>query len=151
MASIREQIIQAVVTALDGAGKPQGLTVHRYRTRPIEKDKLPAQVVYPSGSGGSVAETTSLYGGMADDVLRELRVRVESRATGEPADQALDPLYLWSVRSIMADPTLGGLAFSIREEATSFDAAEFEEVIGAAATDFIVEYVTSRDDPEIQR
>ena len=150
MASIREQIIQAVVAALDGSGKPAGLTVHRYRTRPLEKDDLPAQVVYPAGTGGAVAETVRLYGG-TNDVLRELRVRIESRVMGAQPDQLLDPLYIWAVKAVMSDPTLGGLAHEIREEATSFDAVEFEQPVGASATDIIVEYVTSQDDPEIQR
>ncbi len=153
MASVREQILEQFKTLLDGGGKPAGLTVHRYRTRPIERDDLPAQVIYPADSaGGTVAETLADFDGVGQ-LERELRVRVESRIEvpeGTPPDSALDALYLWAVQTILADTTLGGLALEVREDATSFDAAEFEKTVAACATDFVVRYVTS-DDPEVGR
>lgn len=149
MASIREQILAYFVTKLGEAGKPAGLTVHRFRTRPIDRDSLPAQVVYPAGRDGGIAEAVSQYSGEGD-VTRELTVRVESRIVGEPPDQLLDPLYAWAVKQIMADTTLGGLALGVREEATSFDADEREVVVGACATDFAVTYSTEFNDPELQ-
>lgn len=153
MASIREQILEKVKTLLGGAGKPTGLTVHRFRTWPIERDNLPAQVIYPATSaGGAVAESVDPFDGIGN-VARELRVRVESRVEvpeKTPPDSALDPLYLWAVQTLMADVTLGGLALDVQEEATSFDADEFEKVIAACATDFLVTYVTLREDPETQ-
>ena len=150
MASIRERILQRFVQLLDGPGKPAGLTVHRYRTRAIESDKLPAQVVYPAARGPAVAETVERWN-QAGDLQRTLTVRVESRVAGNPPDEALDPYYLWAVEAVMADPTLGGLAFDVQEEAVSFDAEEFQETIGACAVDFRVTYITSGYDPEKQR
>lgn len=148
MASRRELILQAVVAALGASSKPTGVAVHRYRTRPLERDALPALVVYPAVREGAVAETITRLD--HDDALeRALRVRVEIRAEGEPPDEALDPLYVWVVKSLRADPTLGGLAQDLEEEAVSFDAAERDAVYAAAAVDFHVTYYTSEDDPEV--
>jgi len=149
MASVREQIIAYVVAKLGESGKPAGLTVHRFRTRPIDRDSLPAQVVYPAGRDGGIAEAVSEYSGEGD-VSRELTLRVESRVAGDAPDTLIDPLYVWAVKQIMSDTTLGGLALGVREEASSFDADEREVPVGACATDFVVTYSTEFDDPELQ-
>lgn len=149
MPSQRERILQAIVARLD-SDKLSGVTVHRYRTRPIHADKLPAWVVYPitAPAGESERVARRPAGGKVD---RTVNIRVELRVVAEPPqapDEALDPHYVAIVKSLMGEPTLGGLALDIEERATSFDAAEHDQVYAAAATDFDVTYATAEIDPE---
>lgn len=143
MSSMREQVLLAVVAALDGHGaKPEGTTVHRWRTRPVEQDELPAAVVY------QVREATQDRATALLD--RTLRVRVEARvrAVGESPDQALDPLLTWIVRAMTEDPKFGGVAADTTEQETTWDAADLDRILGAAAVDFDIQYQTTRQDPE---
>lgn len=142
MASLREQILEHVAAALraDGPGRPAGLTVHRSRHRPIDKDALPAQCVYlvredvaPSPDGKAA---------------RELTFAVESRATGAVPDTALDELLTWAVRQLLADATVGGICWRIEEKSTEWDAVAADKVLAAARTLFQASYHTLETDPE---
>ena len=149
MASQRTAILTAVAGALDGVGKPVGATVHRHRTRPLAADKLPAMVVYsvvPPGMGQAERVDRTDHEG---DVERILTVRVEARATGSPTEDAVDALYVWAVKALRTDPTLGGLALDLAERAVSYAADEGEDALAACAVDFEVTYYTTEDDPEV--
>lgn len=149
MPSRREQLVLAAVAALDAAGKPAGLAVHRFRTRPIQKDQLPALVVYPAPDGEAVARGDGARGYKA---RRTLVLRVECRAIapdGTPCDAALDPYTSWAVRALMQDPTLGGLALNAQEAAVLWDAEELDRVYAAAAVDVRLDYVTAAADPDL--
>lgn len=147
MASVRELILQAAVAALNGAGKPAGLAVHRNRTRPFGSDQLPAIVLYPGPDPEDVVLATHDGG-----VERRFTVRAECRAiaAGVPPDQATDPLTTWCTRALHEDPTFGGLAAEIEERRISWAAEETDQVFAAAAVDFLVTYYTHADDPEAQ-
>lgn len=145
MASIREQIVDVIVQKLDEAGKPSGLTVHRYRTRPIHRDALPAMVVYLLRD-----PKDQTIRGAVPEAQRTLRVGVECRVEGEPIDTQLDPLYVWAVRQLREDPTLGGLARDLQEAGTEWDAGELDKAYGAAAAVFEITYRTHLNDPEAQ-
>ncbi len=148
MASRRELILAAIVAALtDAADKPPALTIHRYRTRPIDSDRLPAAVVYVGPGRGGVGENVSR---MDHDTGLEhaLSVRIELRIMGEPPDAVLDPLYVWAVKTLRSNPTLGGLARDLEEQTSSFDAEERDRVYGALAIDVLVTFATKENDPE---
>lgn len=150
MASIREQILvkikelhsQASVT-IGGTEytKPTGLNVHRSRTRPVEKDELPASLIYALEEDPEDASHDL-------DTGRKLRVLVEHRAQSEPVDTALDPLITWGNRVMMADHTLGGLAVAVRDRGIEWKAAELDKQYGVAGQLWEVEYFTAEDDPE---
>lgn len=149
MASRREQVIAAWVAKLQ-ADALAGVTVHRYRTRPIDSDKLPAWVVYPITAPGGESERVQrrTLGGEVD---RSLNIRTEIRVVATPPlapDAALDPHYLAIIESLLGDQTLGGLTLDIEERATSFDAVERDQVYAAAGVDFEVTYATLEADPE---
>lgn len=131
-----------MAAALDGVSKPTGLNVHRQRTRPIEKDGLPAQVLYLLNE-----DTEERAAGQID---RRARFAVESRVTasGESPDAALDEYLSWAVKALRADPTLGGLSSDVKERGTEWDHVELDKVFGAARTIFEVHYQTADDDPE---
>ena len=152
MASIRERIIAAMAAALDGPEKPEGVTVHRDRTRPIERDKLPAIVLYAASPDVRTREET-VRRSDHDTVERTFTAMVEGRVVVRPdesPDAAIDPLYVWTVKALRADPTLGGLAMDVRETGTDIIAAEFDKTYAAFGTTFEVVYFTAEDDPEVQ-
>ncbi|MFW6031000.1 MAG: hypothetical protein ACOC9T_00285 [Myxococcota bacterium] len=148
MPTRRERIVRKTVEALDGAGKPDGATVHRYRVRPIERDDLPAYVVYPSNPPmGGRSEAVQR---MDHDpgVERSLNLRVEIRVADNEPDKALDDHYAWVVRAMRSDPTWDGLALDTQESGSSFDAADLGRTVGACAVDWEITYITDEDDPE---
>lgn len=147
MASRRALIVEAIATALGGATKPADVTVHRSRTLPITSDQLPAMAAYRTTEAVERGDGPRGY-----KVRRRLRVRVECRvataADGATLDDAMDPLTTWAVQAVMSDVTLGGLAHNIHEVSTQWLAEDADQVYGAAAVDFDVEYITSASDPE---
>ncbi len=142
MASVREQITRAAVAALNGPGKPAGLNVHRYRASDIAADQLPAVVVYPIVDSASPED-------LDGNVEHTLQLRCECRVTGDEPDAALDPIYVWTVKAVTADPTLSGLAYSIDEQTTAWDAEQRDRTYGALAVDFEITYTTVRGDPAV--
>ena len=141
--SRRERILLAIIATLDAAGKPAGLLVHRSRTRPIEKDELPAMVAY------LLAETAKRKGGEWGPVYQHaMRVRVECRQAGAPPDRELDPLATWAVKALVGNQTLGGEATSVEYVEAQWDAEEANKVLAGAALDFVVAYETTAADPE---
>lgn len=137
--SYTERVLQAVVTALDGAGKPAGLTVNRSRRQSIEKDQLPMISVYPIRE----EVTRATDNRRSPLVERNLRVQVKCRVVGDDKDN--DALRKWAVQSVMTDQSLGGLALEIIEESTEWDADDATDAdYGVAAVDFVVRYSTSR-------
>jgi len=152
-ASIREQILAAIVTNLAASGAPAGLTVHRMRARPIEDDQLPAILVYseddePKPLGGQVFQ--------APLVERQLVIYLEYRAAGSltvSPDAALDPLIVWGTQTMVANEKIvsttypDGLAMGVVELKTAWMTKEGDKILAAASTQWLVKYRTSRSDP----
>jgi hypothetical protein len=141
--TITETIMKRIVTALDGAGKPAGLTVNRSRKRPKSISEMPMISVYAieeSVKRATENRTSPL-------VVRDLRVRIVRRAKG--TDDNLDVLRAWSVKAVMADMSLGGITLGIDEVANQWDADDAtDQEYSADASEFIVWYRTSRFDLE---
>lgn len=147
MASIREQIILAMVAAFNAGGGPAGLTVHRERTRPIETDSLPAVMIYNDDDQPKpLAQQTY----RAPLVERQLTVGVQCRAQGSASvtpDAALDPVLVWVLKQIFSDETFGGLANGVEEIRTVWSSREGDKPVAAATIHFTIKYRTSRTDP----
>jgi hypothetical protein len=146
MPSRRDQIIADVVTALEGVGKPSGLTVHRFRTRALTSERFPAVVVYPVAEESSRAPIKT--SGLTD---RRVRIVCECRTTAgadETVDEALDPLVSWVVSAVMADPRRGGLAVETQDVETTWAVTEdADRTYCGAAVVIEVRYLTAADDP----
>lgn len=144
MESQRERIARAIAEALEnGPGKPAGLNIHRFRTRPIASDRLPAQVIAFEAEDARV----DTHGPTTE---RQLRVRIQSRVrvpSGIAPDEALDPLLTYAIRTLHTDPGLRSLVTSLEEVGTAWDAIEMENTYAAAEQTFRVEYATAEDDP----
>lgn len=143
--SIRERMLQAIFTALNGAGKPPGLTVERSRRQSLELAQLPMMSI-------ELGDTeNSLPGENRRSPLVESRtdVLVISRVRG--LDAGLDALYKWARKAIMGDPSLGGLALGVTEASSRIDAENSSDADRTVETTvFRVRYVASRFDAEKQ-
>lgn len=136
-----ELLMQAVVAALDGAGKPAGAVVDRNRRQPTAASELPRISVERLDEGVEKA-TASRSSPLVD---RRLRIAVVSRIAG--ADAALDPFSQWAVQALMADQSLGGLAAGIDEQAVNWEYDEDSQVdYSVEARTFQIRYVTRAGD-----
>ena len=147
MSSIREQIVSAIGQLLQADGAPDGLTVHRERTRPIESDALPALLVYCEDDDPTTTDKQTFRSPLVE---RSLHVIVEARArvTGSLSpDEALDPLLVWTATQILQNETIGGLAIGAIEGRTSWITKEADVVVAAAIANYHIRYRTARTDP----
>lgn len=146
MPSIREQILVALGTVL-ASGGPVGLTVHRERTRPIEIDDLPAIMFYAEDEQPKNLGNQTFRAPLTE---RQLSVGVQCRAKGTATvsvDEALDPVLVWAMKTVMANETFGGLANGVEEDRTVWSSREGDDPIAAATVHFTIKYRTSRLDP----
>jgi len=145
--SIREQIVSGVVELLQADGAPDGLQVHRERTRPIDKDELPALLVYCEDEEPTTTDRQTFR---SPHVERSLHVIVEARARVKDSlspDEALDPFLVWTNAQIMQNETIGGLAIGAIEGKTNWFSKEADVVVAAAIANYHIRYRTSRLDP----
>lgn len=150
MASIREQIIVALMAALNAGGGPAGLTVHRERTRAIEQDSLPAIMIYCEDDPPKTLSGVTYRAPLTE---RQLTVGVECRALGSSSvspDAALDPVTVWATKQTFSDETFGGLANGVEEIRTVWSSREGDKPIAAATIHFTIKYRTSRLDPTLK-
>lgn len=152
MSSIREEIIVALIAALEVANigtlaAPAGLTVHRERTRPIETDSLPAILVYFEDDPAKPFDGQQYRSPL---VKRSLQIALQCRAQGDAdtsPDEALDPILIWALKAGFVDETFGGLATGAAELRTDWKSREGDAPIAAATLHMALEYRTSRLDP----
>lgn len=154
-ASIREQIVEAIVAALSDPSGPAGLTVHRFRARPLSQDQLPAQVVYAVEErtiiAGNVSFTTptAITAGLTGDLVEhQLLVAVETRVMGDPPDVALEPFVVWATQQVLKDTSFGGLSINALEYDTKWTAQDAATgVFGATSQEFVIQYFSLAADP----
>lgn len=147
--TVQENVLTALVTALDGAGKPTGLIVHREPAVPLEEDAEKALVFYPllgSNESGTITGETLRSLEFVTEVRR--RLSTSERASGLTVSEALDELYAWTVEALEADVTLGGLTLDITEGAMDWDQEVQNRLHGRAAVRWTVRFFVRRDDAE---
>lgn len=152
-ASIRERVATAIVAAVSGtgelgaAGMPAGLHVHRERTRPIEKDDLPAILLYFEDDEPLPLAKERFKAPLTERVLNAIaEIRVEP-ADGQSPDEAVDAFYVWLIQSLGADESFGGLAMGLMEGPVKWFSKEADVVYAGAAVHLAVHYRTTRLDP----
>ncbi len=139
--SIRERILQAIVTALQTI---DGVEVLRNEPMSTEADGTPRLIVQDGGQ--SANEET--YGATA----YTLRAAVDGRvwaASGENPGTAMNALYVQAMAALFADRTLGGLAIDLREGAMDEPALDGEtgNAIGAFRVAIEIDFWTKSNDP----
>lgn len=109
MQSIREQLIQAVVTCLTPVATDQGATIRRQPTVPTDRAHCPALLVFPE------SETVRRVNERSERELTLQLVAVSFGTETEAPEPIADRLMTAAHAALMSDVTLGGLALGIRE------------------------------------
>lgn len=142
MSTIREQIIEAAVAAVN-AGAPAGVPVcERTQMQPAEQAQLPAMTCFPIRE--EVADNKT--GRWSPLIVRTLYLRFVVYASGNPADAALDPIVLW-IGKQLGGSQLSGLAQDAVEHELTWQYDEGNFAVAAVALDFRITYQTLRNDP----
>lgn len=151
MATIRNQILDAIASKLNGAEKPAGLTVERFPVYNLEERSLPHVCVRPGREDvNRPSDKLRAY------PVREriLSVRIECRVQvglNESPDEALDPFVAWVTKALSEDPTFGKLATSTEEVGIEWESDEMDSRFGLATITFSVNYTTNASDQEKAR
>lgn len=114
MSSVREQIVAASVVDLNAGSPP--CVFERSRVAALTDVDLPRGVVYPARDTAD-----SKFLGRRPVVRSRLSLFIELRALGTASvrpDQAVDPLYVWTVAKLTGN-THGGLLFDGWQEVES--------------------------------
>mgnify|MGYP006274494451 CR=1 FL=1 len=134
MASKKEQILAAMITALQGTDGV-GNRIYRSRVEPLARNESPALIVEPVSISNQ--QNTSLP--TLDSTLR-VRAAIIIRAL--IPDQASDDTMVSLHSKLMADLTLGGLAIDIRPAEVTFTFAEADQPAGVISCEYDVLYRT---------
>ena len=108
--SIRERILQSVVSALTSVAAAQGATLIRSPVTGIARDNSPALLIFPE-SDGVVARPN-------DRVERHLVIRLTALARDQSATSAhgiADALLVGAHAALFSNPNCGGLALGLQE------------------------------------
>ncbi|WP_136419968.1 DUF3168 domain-containing protein [Herbaspirillum sp. ST 5-3] len=135
--SIREQILQSIVTRLAGTSGV-GDRIFRSRVQALSRQESPALVVTPASE-----ENNTLPGGVSD---RYLTVRIDVVARSETPDQEADPVLASAHAKIMADTRLGGLSVNIEEVGTEWDLEDADSGAALIAVQYRIQYRTRMKD-----
>lgn len=138
MSTKREQILEAIKTALTGSAT-LGATVYRSRVTPLARGESPAVIVEPVRN--DVEQNTAL-----PTLDHSMQVRVAVIVRGEIPDQLADPVIAAAHSAIMADLTLGGLAIDVQPGETEFTMQDADQPVGVIFSIYIVRYRTSVGD-----
>ena len=143
--SIRERILQAIVTVLTPVATNQAAIVWRTPSVAITRDQCPAMVVFPESE--SLAERAN------DRVTRELTVRITALARAVPPDIAethADALLCAAHAALMSDVNLGGVALGIREVESEWEVDDADGVAASTSARYQITYRTLIADIAIQ-
>lgn len=112
MASRRDQIITEMLSRLNAAGKPAGLTVEVFRSDDIEESQLPHLNI--SKLSESIENPTEQKRGQV--IWRVAHITLEARAavaSGVSESTAVDPLLVWMTKALIPKPTGGNGDFTL--------------------------------------
>jgi hypothetical protein len=138
--SIREKIMQALITTLSPVAKDMGAKIFRSPVFAILREQTPAIVVFP------VEEVT---GAQNTQTLRKLTVRVVALARevdGTNAEIVADQLIVAVNAALMANNNMGGLCTKIREIGTEWDIEDADARAAAIPVKYEFEYRTHIND-----
>lgn len=144
MSSIRQQILDHVMTLLGDPGAPTA-NVNRTRLEQFSPDELAAGGAYnlfPMDEDAPVFNN--------DDAERIFKFRLVMLASApKEADKAIDPLYVFAVEKVAEDRTFAGLCRYVYERASTWTVEQGDQDIVSLSVDFEAQFVTDPDDPTI--
>ena len=116
MSSLSTAAVSAIMAALTGVpGLP---APDRIRLRPVSLEKDQAVVVRPLGAQPAHADMAGMPTAWATSIAVECYAR--SKASIAP-DVSVDAMSQAAYAAVMADPTLGGIAYATEPGAIAFD------------------------------
>jgi hypothetical protein len=140
--TVREQIVQAVLAALNGPGKPESVPAcERVSYTAASSGNVPRMMLYP------VKETVERVN-RGPLVKRELTVRVDCRAAAlaaEHADALANDMVAWATKAL-AGSRLGGLAHDVAEIAVDWSFEPSEYLLVEVSLEFAITYQTQVSD-----
>ena len=143
--SIRERILQTIVSVLSSVASSQGATVWRTPSVAITREQCPALVVFAEGE--TIAERAN------ERVSRELTVRITAVARAVPPafpETLADELLCAAHVALMKDTNLGGLALAMRELECDWEVEDADAVACAIPARYQVSYRTLACDISVQ-
>ena len=138
--SIREQLLQAVITTLSPIATTMGAILFRSPVIAILRNQTPAIVVFPEEETSTVENTLT---------KRTLIIRVVALAREVGANDGeivADQLITASHAALMASKNLGGLCLKIRELGTEWDIEDADARAVAIPAKYAIEYRTHIND-----
>lgn len=134
MTTKRESILAQIATTLAGT---TGVSTRIYRSRvePLTRGESPAIVIEPITD--QAQQNTSL-----PTLDWSLTVRIDVIVRGNIPDQQADATVESMHSKLMADLTLGGLAYDIQPSLVNFELVEADQPAGVIACDYVVRYRT---------
>jgi hypothetical protein len=146
--SVREQILQAILTAITPVATAWGASVWRSPTVALTREQCPALLLLPQSE--TLAERAN------DRVTRELTVRITVLVRGvavvtDNAPETLaDHLLCAAHAALMGDVTVGGLALGLRELESEWDLDDADGVAYSLSTQYQIHYRTLVSDMRAQ-
>ena len=132
--SIREQILKAVKTTLNGTYSVDD-RIYRSRQAAFIRNEFPALTIEPTSD---VAEQTTI-----PRTTWTLSIRIIIFANGEIPDASGDPIVEDMHEKLMSDLSLGGLVMDIQPVSVNFQLQESDNNSIAIVCDYKILYQTS--------
>jgi len=162
MPSLFVQISQALQAQLELAsvevdgqsvGPPDDLTVTRGRASKVTPaDVKEGKVLIDVAYAGDPKAPKPVGGRQGPVLSRQGRWMLScwAEAGDLPTEDAIDPVYTWAIRALMANRRLGGLSNDIWEGESELGDIVYTDsatIIGALQVEVLVDYHTRRTDP----
>lgn len=145
MPSIREQIIDALIDALNTDRPPEMPIAERARGKALNHALLQKIIVYPVRDSAD-----NVHGTRSPLVRRTLEIAIECWAPETEdlsADAAADPLLVYVIGRL-TNNRLGGLCHSLEEAETNIAMAQAERIICLATITMVADYQHRHGDLE---
>ena len=139
--SIREQIIQATVTAVTPVAETYGAFVFRSPAIAIQKGQLPAVIVTMDKMEVDASNQSC---------TRNLTLRVTAlaqRVDDATSDELVDRLSTATTKALVQSNNLGGLCLTFKETEVEYAVDEADIAVVELPVCFLANFRTKRDDP----
>lgn len=137
MNSLRERLLQALVSRLTPLATSEGATVRRSPTTAISREAAPALLIFP--------EAEAIAARANDRIERHLVVRMVALAretATESAEAIADRLLVACHSMLFADPNLGGLSIGLQELDCEWDIEDADATAAAIPARYQISYRT---------
>lgn len=139
--SLREQILQALMSQLRSVASANGAQCLRSPTTGITREASPALLLFPESE--TISERPN------DRVERQLVIRLVALARAspnEPAESIADRLLVEAHRALFADSNLGGLCLGLKELDGDWDVEDADATAAAQPARYQITYRTLAHD-----